>query len=742
MHTTTHIHTLIHKASSIIAPIWPMQTIIARNPLHGMESLPFKEALETAENYLHRSIHTEDNQIKHINQELVKWCQVFLDQGQATISMPNRDQGFYRSWLLLAPFDDQLGSFKENQWLSSLSDDPEEAICFCLDELNIAEDDIEEYLRYTFSLLPGWAGYIQWLEKWPKTNHASKHPVSLIDFLAVRLIITLMSTDKFGQYKWKKEQLQDTKTSEHFLEKLEKTESTYRSNLLKELIPEARKIDEGHKKTKRVDAQLVFCIDVRSEPLRRRIELEGNYETFGFAGFFGLPVSIYNYNTQTTKTCCPVILKPNHTIQESPIKEKKDKIKQHDRGRKILNYWRQSYKDLKYNFGTPFALMETMGFWSGVWMTIRTVIPVESVKLKKAFQETIQPTLNTIPVIDIPIESQILYAKSALKMIGLTKDFSPIIVLCGHKSSCENNHYASALDCGACGGNQGGPSGRILAAILNDPLVRASLITEGIRIPDETLFIGAEHNTTTDEVLIEDGHPKSPLQIKIIEKLQDDMVRAGMNNSQYRCRQMGIDRSLFQSSRHVIKRSSDWSEVRPEWGLARNAAFIIGPRSLTKDLDLDGRCFLHSYIWEDDLEGQSLQSILTGPMIVTKWINAQYFFSTLNNSIYGSGSKITHNITGKFGVMQGNSSDLMHGLPLQSLQIDDDQMYHQLIRLQVIVYAPRNILDTIINQHSELQNLIFNEWITFISIDPRDHQAYRLINQKEWVQMSEGQTLT
>ncbi|NDB86224.1 MAG: DUF2309 family protein, partial [Alphaproteobacteria bacterium] len=146
--------------------------------------------------------------------------------------------------------------------------------------------------------------------------------------------------------------------------------------------------------------------------------------------------------------------------------------------------------------------------------------------------------------------------------------------------------------------------------------------------------------------------------------------------------------------------------------------------------------------WEEDLEGQSLQSILTGPMIVTKWINAQYFFSTLNNAIYGSGSKITHNITGKFGVMQGNSSDLMHGLPLQSLQIDEDQMYHELIRLQVFVYASRDIIDTIIDQHTELQTLIFNEWIIFISIDPRENKAYRLINQKEWVQINDSQTHT
>jgi uncharacterized protein len=785
-----NIKTLIANAAEIIAPLWSMQTIIARNPLQCIESLNFEDAIAIGETLLTGTSDMTGNASSEVNREMVKWCQVFLDEGQATITMPEREKGFYHAWSVLAPFDNKLRSYKKNEWLLSLPCEAEEAIFFCLKRLTIPDEQIEEYLKYLLAELPGWAGYIKWRTEWQNKEVGLKNPITLTDFLAVRLVITCAIEKDYQKRELKKEaifiisskesterkaadvkdrdegiasaifeerSLADAlcsrpipdeivkvakKDASHskaldkeFFKELKRKEEKYLQTLLKLAIPEVVKLNKRKEPLSKPDAQIVFCIDVRSEPFRMRIEREGNYETFGFAGFFGLPVSIHSYNTDQVKDCCPVLIKPGYEVFEEPISEENERISYHEKGRSFLIMCRGFYQDLKYNFATPFALVETLGLWCGFWMAIRTIMPISSVKFKQVIQEKLKPTLETLPRIDIPLPNQIIFGESALRMIGLTKNFSRLVVLCGHGSQTENNPYASALECGACGGNHGGPNGKILATILNSYEVRAALLEKGIAIPDDTLFLGAEHNTTTDEVVIYDRGIVNITHKEIAEKLKADFIKAGIVNSQYRCRTFGLDTSPINAKKHVLRRSSNWAEVRPEWGLARNAAFIIGPRNLTKDLDLEGRCFLHSYKWEEDEGGKSLETILTAPMVIAEWINTQYFFSTLNNIAYGSGSKITHNVTGKFGVMQGNGSDLMQGLPLQSVNINDDHCYHEPMRLQVVVYAPRSRLESIIEKHAILQTLLFNRWVILVAIDPIDSKPYRLIGKAEWVEI-------
>ena len=476
------------------------------------------------------------------------------------------------------------------------------------------------------------------------------------------------------------------------------------------------------------DAQIVFCIDVRSEPFRRALENRGHYETFGFAGFFGIPVRIKNTITEELYSSCPVLLKPQNTVNESPCSSQL--CVQDHKGYQKLNTVKALYQSLKYNFTTSFALVELLGFAAGFWMALRSLAPVLAIKYRRFITERIRPNTAVTPSLDdISFSGQCTFAESALRAIGITKNFSSLIVFCGHGSATQNNAYATALDCGACGGRHGASNARILAKILNSSKVREHLHQVGILIPQSTHFLAAEHNTTTDDVEIYSSDTQDISLEKIIQKLKNDLKAAGRINSQQRSKDMGFNADENKSAKHTKRRSIDWAQVRPEWGLARNASFIVAPREMTKNIDLEGRSFLHSYDYRHDPDGTILTLILTAPMVVAQWINSQYLFSTLDNVAYGSGSKVTKNITGKIGIMQGNASDLMSGLPLQSVYSSDKEAYHETVRLMTIVYAPSNFIDKIIEKQSVLQKLFRNGWVLLICIDPENTNHHYFLDR-------------
>ena len=68
----------------------------------------------------------------------------------------------------------------------------------------------------------------------------------------------------------------------------------------------------------RPQAQAVFCIDVRSEPLRRNLEATGDYETFGFAGFFAVAIRHQALGSHHETDQFPVILKSKNFVREIP----------------------------------------------------------------------------------------------------------------------------------------------------------------------------------------------------------------------------------------------------------------------------------------------------------------------------------------------------------------------------------------------------------------------------------------
>lgn len=733
--TAFDIQTMVHLAAKSIAPVWPLKTCIACNSLQGFESKPFDEALNEAQFLFEQ----HDLEYQHINRETIKWCGAYFDEGQSVIEIPAGDKGFYSAFKALSRYDKMLhqGSKQNKQFLIQLPNHAESAIVQCLDFLKISDEEQLPFLKKSLAQLPGWSGYIKWRTDWQNTpNHSGKYSNMLVDFIAIRLIITVLLNPKINLSQGI---FSKTKAYKHpVINHIKNLEENYISHLIRTLLTEAKKINPLSQASP--DAQLVFCIDVRSEPFRRHLESLGHYETLGFAGFFGLPIRLHDYNSGKVTDSCPVLLKPRYDIHEHPKHKISCYKKQHEQGMKFFNGLTDIYQQLKYNFATPFALVETLGAWCGLLMLSKTIKPMLTLSIINKWIEKIRPTVATIPMIDmteadssngISPTDQAVYAEAVLRIMGLTENFGKFVIFCGHGSSTQNNPYASGLDCGACGGNHGGGNAKVLAAILNKESIQATLSERGIFIPEDTRFLAAEHNTTTDDVLIFEDSERPLLHKARLKELNDNLKEAKAKNTASRVSQFDVS-NRANPVKETARRSQDWSEVRPEWGLARNAAFIIGPRRLTQALDLEGRCFLHSYDWSNDEQLTSLETILTAPMVVAEWINTQYLFSTINNVTYGSGSKVTHNVTGKIGVMQGNGSDLMHGLPLQSVNSTDVINYHQPQRLLTIVYAPRKNVTEIINRQEILKMLFFNAWVHLIVVEPTENKAYQLETTGKW----------
>jgi uncharacterized protein YbcC (UPF0753/DUF2309 family) len=305
-------------------------------------------------------------------------------------------------------------------------------------------------------------------------------------------------------------------------------------------------------------------------------------------------------------------------------------------------------------------------------------------------------------------DDQLATARGALTMMGLTADFARLVLLCGHGSSSENNPYAAALDCGACGGHEGGPNARAAAAILNRPAVRAGLAAHGIVIPRTR---GSSPAGTTP--------PPTASTCSTSTWPAEPRRRPGAARGRPARRRGGERR---RAGPRAPRRGAPPLRPRgapaqrglgagpPEWGLARNAAFVVGPRSMTAGLDLGCRTFLHSYDHRVDPDATALETILTAPLVVAQWINAQYFFSTTDPDVLGAGDKALHNVVAGVGVLQGAGGDLRLGLPRQAC-FAGARPYHEPLRLLAVVQAPPERIAGLVARNAILRHFFDGGWV-------------------------------
>ncbi len=572
-------------------------------------------------------------------------------------------------------------------------------------------------------------------------------------------------------------------------------------------------------RAKRPFAQVMFCIDVRSERIRRHLEQVGDYQTFGIAGFFGIPVSFIGLDKGSETHLCPVVVTPKNLVLELAIARNADE-------QAFVSVLEHVFHDLKGSVLSPYITVEAIGLLFGLDMFGKTLAPLSynrwrsrlhpqkpssrllldkltreqadsiiralqramivkavgrelgiereaitdemirdlretalghqaaasefaqrfglDAEAERRFIETLRTSyrinpryahmqLERLGRIGFSLDEQVNFVHQALRSIGLTDGFSRFVLLAGHGSTTENNPYESALDCGACGGNHGIVSARVVAQIANKAAVRERLRAKGINIPDDAWFIPGFHNTTTDELRLYDLDLLPASHLVYMERLSNGLQAASRLCAAERMTELECSNCTDDPAsayREARRNALDWSQVRPEWGLSRNAAFIIGRRHITQQLDMEGRAFLHSYDYRCDRKGRLLENILSGPLVVGQWINMEHYFSAVDNTHYGSGSKVYHNIAGRFGVMTGNLSDLRTGLPAQTV-LKDGMPYHEPLRLLTVIEAPfehaRHAIDNVAN----VRNLVRNGWVRMAIADP-ETQTLHLFEEGAW----------
>jgi uncharacterized protein YbcC (UPF0753/DUF2309 family) len=776
MSTDDAIDSCIERAAEPVGRVWPLHSFVTANPLAGFEDRPFHEAvadstalfggcgypsadvfrsaweagaIDEAALAEHLSAHgydadpeatlaelaDEDESTRDTAPEtdrvgavLTKWLEAFLDQGEADWVLPGREDGFYEAIRTIARHD---GDIPDSEQLATLPADPVAAVREVL--ADVPEREWQDIFTAHFAALPGWTGFIkQRVDADGPWQDAA--PISLAGYLAARLALTAQFDAPLEPATVEAETDEEPPLAELWLRAWE---DSYRDDLVTAVTEEAAAVDGGD--DERTATQLVFCIDTRSEIIRRHVETTGAYETHGYAGFFGIPMRHTGHGDAVSVDACPPVIDAAHRIDDEVTDP--ETAAAHDQRAGLLEAARHAVKTLKSNAATAYTLVETAGSGYGVALAARTLIPGAVYDLFDGVNERIphdhefcEPALDHETGVkgDLPKglthAEKVEYAATAFELMGI-ETFGRLVVFTGHAATTANNPFDSSLDCGACAGNPGGPSARVLATICNDDAVRASLADRGIDVPADTHFLAAEHDTTTDEITLFDAHaPESHRDD--IDALRADLATAQQGSAEERLDDM--DATADDPVRETERRSVDWAQTRPEWGLAGNAAFVIGPRELTENLNLDGRAFLHSYDHTTDPGGDALEAIMTGPMVVTQWINNQYYFATVDTSVYGSGSKITQNPVGNVGVVQGNGGDLMRGLPLQSLTAGADDPYHQPLRLSTVVHAPRDQVERILATHEDLATLLDNGWLSLTVVDPQREAAFEYAGDLAW----------
>jgi uncharacterized protein YbcC (UPF0753/DUF2309 family) len=713
---------------------------------------------------------------------LIHWVSAFVDQGIALWPLPDRDAGLLRAvrralskrafgtarWLTDARAE--LAAQDASDW------DAIRTIEWALDALGVPDHQRSGVLQATTLSLRGFAGMVHQLELRPDRAPVRAVPARLVEHVALHLLLeALASRHELARFCGRSDagwadlpaaasvpQADDGLVYECFLlaQALDVAPDTWADARHVAAFVDAvagfdaiirrRFLHRAYERRFRVQVldalaaqpqaepevggdgfQALFCIDERECSTRRLLEeSRPSVETFGVAGFFGVAMSWQAIGAARSRPLCPVQIVPRHFVTERALceDERNAWLRARRRIGKTAHTWRAGHRSAARGG----VLSTLFGLAGVVPMVGRCLFPRVSERIAHHVEPAPPPTRLVFERVDdarteaglhqgFTVQEMTDIVEGVLRSIGLTSRFRDVVLVVGHGSASLNNPHESAHDCGATGGGRGGPNARVFAAMANHPGVRTALAARGIPVPDATWFVGCYHNTCDDAFVCYDEDLIPAERVARVEEAKVAMRDACAQDAQERCRRFesapergGARRALA----HVEGRAVDLAQPRPEYGHATNAAAIVGRRAWTRGLFLDRRAFLVSYDPTQDAEGHVLERILGAVVPVGAGINLEYYFSFVDPTGYGCGTKLPHNITGLVGVMDGHQSDLRTGLPWQMVEI------HEPVRLLTVVEARPEVLEGILARNPDMDRFVRNGWVQLVAACPTSHRMW------------------
>ena len=660
-----------------------------------------------------------------VEDRISHWASAYFDQGQA-LWVGAQARSAYAAWRAVAMHDltpEIVGLAGFAQGVADAPADAGDALADGVSRLGLSGAALESYFHRLLATLGGWAQVVR--HRLWQAELSGGTDGSVTDLLAIRIRWEAALLRQYGsalEPHWQAaiaahaEPVAATPDDivDAILQEAAERGAQRRLQTLLAATPSAPTASG------RPRLQMAFCIDVRSEVFRRAVEsVDPAIRTLGFAGFFGLRLGHRRFASDVVEDRLPVLLSPTVLTCSGTTTPATEGAEPNAEGTaRIAARAQRAWGRFKQAAISSFAFVEAAGpLYAGKLLS-------DGLALKR------HPAPNDPaprPAESLDDATKLAMATSVLKAMSLNDGFARLVLLAGHGANVVNNPHASALHCGACGGYSGEVNARLLASLLNDREVRSGLSAQGIEIPDDTLFLGALHDTTTDAVTIyADDHP-SASHADDLEQAGRWLKAAGMLARGERA--LRLPRA--EHGRDIPRRARDWAELRPEWGLAGCHAFIAAPRARTAGRDLAGRAFLHDYDWRRDEGFGVLELILTAPVVVASWISLQYYGSSVAPELFGAGNKLLHNVTGGIGVVEGNGGLLRVGLPWQSVH-DGDGLTHEPLRLSVMIEAPREAIADVLERHPEVRALFDNRWLHLFALDDQGRGTWRYAGDLGW----------